>query len=64
MTKITCQICRKHDASRKDYRFITSCGLQGKVLDCEWCFNLSDVAISDIIRDELDPKNFYDKGEV
>lgn len=62
-TKIKCEICRKHEVSRKDYRFIDSCGLQGKVLDCEWCYNLTDVAISDIIRDSLDPKSFYDEEE-
>ena len=59
-----CAICKRNDVSRRDYRFIDSCGLQGKVLVCEWCYNLSDVAISDIIRDSLDPKNFYDDVEV
>ena len=59
-----CEICRKHDVSRKDYRFIDSCGLQGKVLDCEWCYNLSDVAVSEVIRDGLDPKDFYEKEEI
>ena len=62
-TSLKCEICRKHDVSRKDYRFIDSCGLQGKVLACEWCYNLSDVAVSDIIRDSLDPKSFYDEEE-
>ena len=62
-TKIKCEICRKYEVSRKDYRFIDSCGLQGRVLDCEWCYNLTDVAISDIIRDSLDPKSFYDEEE-
>ena len=54
-----CEICRKHEAKHKDYRFIESCGLQGKTLVCEWCQGLNDVAISDIIREELNPKQFY-----
>jgi hypothetical protein len=58
-----CNICRKHDVSRKDYRFIESCGLQGGVLVCEWCFNLNDVAICEIIRDDADPKEFYNKED-
>jgi hypothetical protein len=61
--KWKCEICRQHEVKSRDYRFIDSCGLQGKTYVCEWCFNLSDVAISDIIRDELDPKSFYDKEE-
>ena len=52
---MNCEICRKH----KDYRFIDSCGLQGKIFVCEWCRGLNDVAISDIIREELNPKQFY-----
>ena len=59
--EIKCHICSKHKIYHKDYRFIESCGLQGKVLVCEWCFNLNDVAISDIIRDKLNPKDYYDK---
>ena len=54
-----CNICRKHPIKYKDYRFIDSCGLQGSVYVCEWCQGLNDVAISDIIRDELNPKQFY-----
>ena len=54
-----CHICRKHPIKHKDYRFIDSCGLQGSTLVCEWCQGLNDVAIKDIVRDELDPKDFY-----
>ena len=54
-----CNICRKHKAVINDYRFIDSCGLQGKIVTCEWCRDLNDVAVSEIIRDELDPKTFY-----
>ena len=54
-----CHICRKHPIKYKDYRFIESCGLQGSTLVCEWCRDLNDVAIKDIIRDELNPKDFY-----
>jgi len=59
-TKWKCEICRKHEVEFKDYRFIDSCGLQGKSYVCKWCIGLNDVAISDIIRDELNPKVFYE----
>ena len=58
-----CNICRKHDITMKDYRFIDSCGLQGKVLVCNWCWDLNDDAIREVIRDELDPKEFYELEE-
>jgi hypothetical protein len=58
-----CNICRKHDITIKDYRFIDSCGLQGKVLVCNWCWDLNDDAIREVIRDELDPKEFYELEE-
>ena len=58
-----CNICRKHDITMKDYRFIDSCGLQGKVLVCNWCWDLNDDAIREVIRDELDPKEFYEIKE-
>ena len=58
-----CNICRKHDITIKDYRFIDSCGLQGKVLVCNWCWDLNDDAIREVIRDELDPKEFYEIKE-
>ena len=57
-----CNICRKHKAEHKDYRFIDSCGLQGKIFVCKWCLGLHDVAVSDIIRDKLNPKQFYTEG--
>ena len=55
-----CDICRKHPVAQKDYRFIDSCGLQGKVLSCEFCVGLNDVAISQIVREELDPLELYE----
>jgi len=58
-----CNICRKHNADYKDYRFIDSCGLQGKVLVCKWCFDLNDDATREVIRDEIDPKEFYELQE-
>jgi len=58
--EMKCQICRKHKVEYKDYRFIDSCGLQGKTLVCKWCRDLNDVTISDIVREELDPKVYYD----
>ena len=55
-----CNICRKHSVEHKDYRFIDSCELQGKVLVCKWCFDLNDDAVCQVIRDEIDPKEFYE----
>ena len=50
-----CNICRKHDAVINDYRFIDSCGLQGKIATCEWCRDLSDVAVSNWLASECLP---------
>ena len=61
--EMKCQICRKHKVEYKDYRFIDSCGLQGKTLVCKWCRDLNDVTISDIVREELDPKTFHQAKE-
>ena len=58
-----CQICRKHEAEYKDYRFIDSCGLQGKVISCGWCKGLNDEAIREIIREEINPKEYYDDND-
>jgi 5-methylcytosine-specific restriction endonuclease McrA len=60
---MNCQICDTHEAEVKDYRFINSCGLQGKVLSCTYCNGLNDDAICEIIRDELDPKDFYNEED-
>ena len=59
--KRKCDICYKNNVKFKDYRFIESCGLQGKVLSCKWCFDLNEVAISQIVRDGLNPKEFYNQ---
>ena len=58
---IKCRICRIYKAKYKDYRFIDSCGLQGKVLACKWCFRLNDVAICNIIsgNGSINPKKTY-----
>ena len=55
-----CNICRKHSVEHKDYRFIDSSELQGKVLVGGWCFDLNDDAVCQVIRDEIDPKEFYE----
>lgn len=55
-----CEICGKHPVATRDYRFIDSCGLQGKCFVCKFCVGLNDVAISEIVRDKLDPKDFYE----
>jgi hypothetical protein len=57
--KRSCDICRKHEARWKDYRFIDSCGLQGKTIVCKWCRELDDVAVAEIFRNEIDPKEFF-----
>ena len=59
-TIMNCQICNKHEAECKDYRFIDSCGLQGKVYSCKWCTSLNDDAICEVVGEKLDPKEFYD----
>ena len=59
-----CGICRKHKAEYRDYRFIESCGLQGKVLACNYCRDLNDETISEVIRGRLDPKVYFEKEEV
>ena len=58
-----CQICSIHEAEWRDYRFIESCGLQGKVYSCDWCRELDDHAIQEIMGNDLDPKDFYDEDE-
>ena len=59
-----CDICNKHDIYRKDYRFIESAGLQGKILSCEWCFNLNDLVIRDIIKNNLNPEDYYNDKNI
>ena len=61
MSKRKCDICYKNNVEVKDYRFIESCGLQGKILSCKLCFNLDDVAICQIVNEGLNPKEFYNK---
>ena len=58
---VKCRMCRIYRAEYKDYRFIDSCGLQGKVLACRWCFRLNDVAICEIVRGNgsINPKKEY-----
>ena len=56
-----CQICNKHGVEGLDRRLIDSCGLQGLVMACRWCRRLDDVAISEIMRDELNPKKYYEE---
>ena len=63
MKKRNGDVCYKHKAKVKDYRFVESCGLQGKVLSCKWCFNLNDVAVYQIVNEGLNPKEFYNKNK-
>ena len=60
MEQNLCRICRKHPIEVRDYRFIDSVGLQGKVLVCKLCYGLNDATIVDVMRDELDPETFYE----
>jgi len=57
-----CEVCGKHEATTKDYRFMEGY-FEGKVLSCKWCANLADYALVDIVRDKLDPKDFYDEED-
>ena len=60
---MNCQICNKHEADCKDYRFIDSCALQGKVYSCKWCTNLNDDAICEVVGKRLDPKTLFTNKE-
>jgi len=60
---IMCEVCGKHEATVRDYRFIDQLGFQGKVLACQWCYGLNDVSLYEIVRDKLDPKDLYDEEE-
>ena len=60
-----CNVCKKHEATRIDYRFRDSVGLQGKIRSCDWCADLNDITIRDIVRsryekgDNIDPRRYY-----
>ncbi len=58
-----CQICNQHEAECKDYRFIGTYGLDGKVLSCGWCRDLNDSTICEVIRTKSDPKEYYDEED-
>tara|TARA_Y100000310_G_scaffold16903_1_gene16819 strand:+ start:1607 stop:1783 length:177 start_codon:yes stop_codon:yes gene_type:complete len=53
-----CEICNKHKATMKDYRYIDGY-FNGKILVCKWCRNLNDVSIVEIFKDKLNPKSYY-----
>jgi len=59
-TPTMCEVCGKHKATHKDFRFMDGY-FNGKVLSCKWCAGLADYALVDIVRDNLDPKEFYDE---
>lgn len=40
---ISCECCRRTKATIKDFRFINSINVEGKVLVCKYCYNLNDV---------------------
>ncbi len=54
-----CYICNKNNVKTKDYRFIESLGIQGKILSCEYCFSLNDKTIIKIIKNNENPKKYY-----
>ena len=43
MSKIICECCQIRPATTKDFRFIDSINVSGKVLVCDTCRNLNDV---------------------
>ena len=54
-----CDVCNKYDAVRRDYRFIEGL-FSGKIINCEWCNPLNDVALYQIAVECREPKSFYD----
>jgi hypothetical protein len=59
--EMKCEICNKHKAVKRDYRFFSS--FQGKIAVCDWCFNLDDVTCYQINQEGKNPKSFYNGGE-
>ena len=53
-----CEICTKHKAEYKDYRYIDGY-FNGKTLACKWCWGLNDVSLVEIFDEKLNPKSFY-----
>ena len=56
-----CVVCNIHKATIKDYRFITSLGMQGSVRSCDYCYSLNDDTIIKVHSNEEDPKKYYSK---
>ena len=54
-----CEICNKHKATMKDYRYIDGY-FNGKTLVCKWCWGLNDVSLVEILDGKLNPKSFYE----
>lgn len=59
---VKCEICGKHPIVHIDYRFIDSCGLQGRVYVCKYCFNLDDVTVHQVFTKNIDPVDFHEES--
>tara|TARA_R100000458_G_C8265933_1_gene240996 strand:+ start:1573 stop:1803 length:231 start_codon:yes stop_codon:yes gene_type:complete len=64
----TCDVCRKNEATMADYRFIDSCGFQGKIASCKWCINLNDVTVMEVVArantlNPIDPEEYLKNWE-
>ena len=55
-----CEICNKHKAEYKDYRYIDGY-FNGKTLVCKWCRDLNDVSVVEIFNGKLNPKSYYEE---
>ncbi len=53
--RVVCEVCGKHEAVTKNFR---KDGVKSE--ECTWCSGLSDSAVANIIKDNLDPLDFYE----
>ena len=58
-----CEVCNKHKAKYKDYRFIDGY-FNGKILVCKWCFDLNDVSLVEIFNNKLNPESYHDENDM
>ena len=54
-----CEICTKHKAEYKDYRYIDGY-FNGKTIVCKWCKGLNDVSVVEIFNGKINPKSYYE----
>ena len=54
-----CEICNKHKAEYRDYRYIDGY-FDGKTIVCKWCKGLNDVSVVEIFNGKINPKSYYE----